>query len=157
MKAPASENTLNRVSRLAAEESSDLPERTPREIREDFVSAVHDFTRVQEAHDRAVEQGKLKDVFTWRGQRQEMFSRLVQSLEEIRNFGPGLEKEFVVEAQGIIARLLQGEKELKGAVARQQSLMGSQLDELRKGKKALKGYSVYNGQVPRPQYLSNRM
>ncbi|MFZ5774291.1 MAG: hypothetical protein ACOY3Z_02240 [Thermodesulfobacteriota bacterium] len=121
----------------------------------DFRRAVCSFIARQQSHGQAMQSGNLREIFSWRREREQAFRVLVQRFERL-----ALSADFpATELQGLLGclqEILDGERELANRVVALQDDIKSQLFSMRRGKGALQGYSVNRGQMARPRYLSNR-
>jgi len=122
----------------------------------DLERVCRDFESAQQAQLRAMEAGNFKDVMSLNDRRVEVFCRLKECLDKfaIESSGPA-DTDFLGELQEKIGRLLAGEKVLDVAAVECQEMLLDKLGDLRKGKTALKGYSVRHGNAPDARFTSN--
>ncbi len=118
---------------------------------------IHDFEALQDDHFEALQSDKLNDVLSWTEKRFRVFSQLKQCMEQAeQDVEIKQDLKFVGRLREHVALLLDKEKCLETSLGRCKMHLEDQMGVVRKGKKALKGYSVNAGYTPRPRVLSNR-
>ncbi|MGV1099866.1 hypothetical protein ACUUL3_10725 [Thiovibrio sp. JS02] len=125
--------------------------------REDVLTAVAAFARMQAEHLAALAEGNCKNCLAWQSEREERFMALALALESVHGGDFPVEKVFLAELREMIQELLRRENALRRSVEAKKNDLRAQLDAMRRGRGALQGYSINRGLVPRPKYLSNRM
>ena len=121
----------------------------------DLNDLVADFEAVQEEQAACLAGNRLRTLMSWRGRREKVFMKLRRGFEQ---FGedPSRGADDRKELRKIILRLLAHEKKLAGLSSRQREIVKKKIDVIRKGRKVVKGYSMYHGESPQPKYLSSR-
>ncbi|HIJ79497.1 MAG: hypothetical protein OEY01_11840 [Desulfobulbaceae bacterium] len=127
------------------------------EIKRRVMPAIDDFVALQQEHAALIENGRLQDVFSWRAKREKVFQTLFCQFEYINDNSARFEPEFLAQLQAGLKEMLDGEALLRRLVAMQQDVMKEKMQSMRRGKKALSGYSVSNGLAPGPKFHSSRM
>jgi len=114
-----------------------------------------DFEAVQEEQAGCLVGNQLKTIMSWCGRREKVFMQLRQGFEQ---FGKDVSQcaDDRKQLQEIILRLLVKEKKLESLSGRQREIVKKKIHVIRKGRKILKGYSIYHGENSKPKYLSSR-
>ncbi|MEA3546794.1 MAG: hypothetical protein U9R66_03950 [Thermodesulfobacteriota bacterium] len=116
---------------------------------------VIDFEAVQKEQADCLSANRLKTLMSWCGRREKVFMQLRQGFEQLGEGGSqGADDR--KQLQDILLRLLKGEKKLESLSSRQREVVKKKVYSIRKGRKAVKGYSMYHGETPKPKYLSSR-
>lgn len=123
---------------------------------DEFFRVADDFDAMQQKHRGELLAGNWKNLFSWRQNREQAVRRLGGILEKVVACGQD-NADGVVRAREIMRKLLVEEDVLRELILDRQLKMQEQLLAMRKGKVALQGYNINQGQVPRPRYLSNKM
>lgn len=124
-----------------------------------LLQALEDFAEVQEEHVACFSAGKLQHIESWPERRQRVFDRLVQCfrrIEEVKDGRAGAE-DLAAKVMERLRSLLAGERELATAAGQRREEMAGTMKAMRKGRKALRGYSL--GPVmatPEPRFLSSK-
>lgn len=114
-----------------------------------------EFVSVQKDHAACLAENRLKSLMSWRQQREQAFRRLRQALDlvaDLTDCDEAVRQRLLQEMRNI----MENEKQLAELAGVQRDRLQGSLCVMRKGKHALKGYSVYQGGSPRPRYLSNK-
>ncbi|MBU4263862.1 MAG: flagellar protein FliT [Proteobacteria bacterium] len=114
-----------------------------------------EFASIQKDHAACLAENRLKNLMNWRQQREQAFRRLRQVLEQVAGLA-GCDEADRQRLLNDLGKILENEKQLAGLAGAQRDRLQGSLRVMRKGKQALKGYSVYQGGSPRPKYLSNK-
>ena len=121
----------------------------------DFEKACVDFESVQQEQLAAMEVGNLKDMMPMHDRRERAFCRVQEILGKIDVASSSSEDlDFLEWLQGRLGGLLETEKILDEAVSVCQKKVICDLGDLRKGKTALKGYSIKHGKAPDARFMS---
>jgi len=76
-------------------------------------------------------------------------------LDRVKDIVPGCDEPVRIRLVNELRKILENEKQLVELAGAQRNRLQGSLRVMRKGKQALKGYSVYQGGSPGPKYLSN--
>ena len=116
---------------------------------------VADFEAVQEEQAACLAGNRLKTLMSWCGRREKVFMKLRQGFEQLgKDVSKGAADR--KQLQEIILRLLDSEKKLGSLSGRQRKIVKKKIHGIRKGRKVVKGYSMYHGENSKPKYLSSR-
>ena len=116
---------------------------------------VVDFEAVQKEQADCLAANRLKTLMSWCGRREKVFMQLKQGVEQLgEDVSQGTDDD--KQLQEIILRLLDGEKKLESLFGRQREVVKKKIHSIRKGRKVVKGYSMYHGERSKPKYLSSR-
>ncbi|MBU0481847.1 MAG: hypothetical protein KKG47_12180 [Proteobacteria bacterium] len=120
-------------------------------------SACTDFESLQLKQLETLKSGDLSDLMFLHEDRERAFLRLKACLEKVAA-DPGIsgEMNFLKELQKRIELQLKVGKALDEAAGDCRNTVAGKLGDLRKGKAALKGYSVRRGKAPDARFMSNR-
>ncbi|MCJ7602174.1 MAG: flagellar protein FliT [Desulfobulbaceae bacterium] len=126
----------------------------PQQLITQLFELLAEFASVQKDHAACLAENRLKNLMSWRQQREQAFRRLTQVLDRVADLAAGDEavRQRLLNEMG---KILENEKQLAELAGAQRDRLQGSLRVMRKGKQALKGYSVYQGGSPRPRYLSN--
>lgn len=130
----------------------------PEAAKQKLVDVLDAFADVQQEQFKCLTTGKLKRLMAWRNNREHIFNNLQKNLELAQsNFDISKDADLLNFLLERIKLLLDGEQALDDAVRRHRQVLEEKLGSMRKGKKALHGYSLHNGLPPRPKFLSSKM
>ena len=121
----------------------------------EFNDLVTDFEAVQDEQAACLAENRLKTLMSWCGRREKVFMKLRQGFEQLGEDG-SQGADDCKQLQKIILRLLDSEKKLENLSGRQREIVKKKIHTIRKGRKVVKGYSMYHGENPIPKYLSSR-
>lgn len=122
-----------------------------------LLNSIDDFVKLQKQHTAMLTAGKLDELPVWQQQRQQLFRRLCRYLDMVgSNVNAADDHKFLDMVTGRIAALLTDEQLLSDEVLRQRQLLYDKLGSMRKGKKAVRGYSMSRNLSPSPKFMSNR-
>jgi hypothetical protein len=126
----------------------------PQQLITQMFDLLAEFASVQQDHAACLAENRLKNLMSWRQQREQAFRRLRQVLDRVADLDDCDEavRQRLLNEMG---KILENEKQLAELAGAQRDRLQGSLRVMRKGKQALKGYSVYQGGSPRPRYLSN--
>lgn len=131
-----------------------------KELWEELLQALEDFAVVQEEHVVCLNAGKLQQLESWPDRRQRVFDRLVQCFRRIEEEKESRRRggeELMAKVMERLRSLLAGEQELAVAAEQRREEMAGTMKAMRKGRKALRGYSLGPIMVtPEPRFLSSK-
>ncbi len=125
-------------------------------VQQQLEAAMIRLAVLQKEHLEAASAGRLESVFSWRTSRENVFRQLQFLFQAAMRQKDTLDREFLYTARCGLQDLLRAEEELRLQVSRTMAALKGQMESMRKGKKALNGYSV-QGSGMRPKFLSNKM
>lgn len=127
-------------------------------IKQQICRVFDEFVAVQAQNCDDLIADKLKHVMLWRHKREHVFNRLKQYLDLVdSDFISKNDRDFLADLRKRLQDILEGEDLLYAKAEQKREELARRLDTLRKGKKALQGYSLKNtGMAPKPKFLSNR-
>jgi len=126
-------------------------------IKQKVLTTLSEFVMIQEEQLSNLRSEKVKNVRHWRGQRLDVFNRLQYYLETLNDYlNEGTDKKFLSILHEKMGYLLQRESELNQLADRQKNKVGEALRSLRKGRQAVKGYSMTKSTGVKSQFLNNR-
>lgn len=120
-----------------------------------LLDLLAEFASIQKDHAACLAENRLKNLMRWRQQREQAFRRLRQVLDQVAGLA-GYDEAVRQRLLNDLGKILENEKQLAGLAGVQRDRLQGSLCVMRKGKQALKGYSVYQGGGPGPKYLSNK-
>ncbi|MBU0486124.1 MAG: hypothetical protein KKB30_16590 [Proteobacteria bacterium] len=122
-----------------------------------FDQVCMEFETIQQEQLSALKAGNLKDVMSWHDRREKSFLRLQQYLGKVADeFDQPEDLAFLGEFQERLGLLLATEKVLDKAAVACRKVVVDKLGDLRRGKTALKGYSLKSGKALEARFLSSR-
>jgi len=126
-------------------------------LRKEVFEAVEMFCRVQEAHCQVLSRGvPRKGMSLWQDERQQAFERLRHCLDRVAVAGElQADGVFMARLKTLLADVNRGEEKLTRLVGTQRGLLQQQMSEIRRGRKAVKGYGPAAG-AAKPRFLSSR-
>lgn len=125
-------------------------------LQDALLAAMADFDSMQKRHREALAANSLNGLPGWCEKKQRVFLRLKQCLDQLEPAMLTDDTKFAAEFQQKMKDILHGEKNLAILAGRCSDKVKSSLRALRKGKTALRGYSVCPGAGPGPRYLSSK-
>jgi len=127
----------------------------PQQLISQLLELLAEFASIQQDHAACLTENRLKNLMGWRQQREQAFRRLRHVLDRVKDIVPGCDEPVRIRLVNELRKILENEKQLVELAGAQRNRLQGSLRVMRKGKQALKGYSVYQGGSPGPKYLSN--
>jgi hypothetical protein len=127
----------------------------PQQLITQLFDLLAEFASVQKDHAVCLAENRLKNLMSWRQQREQAFRRLRQVLDRVADLAADCDEAVRQRLLNEMGKILENEKQLAELAGAQRDRLQGSLCVMRKGKQALKGYSLYQGGSPGPRYLSN--
>lgn len=115
-----------------------------------------DFVSMQTEQRLSFETGKLGDLAVWREKRERAFGSLQFYLRRLMMEQPEQNGQLLSAVRRRIQELLDGEKSLESAAAEQRQILWKKMSLMRKGKRALTGYDLGQGNARPARFLSSK-
>ncbi len=126
-------------------------------VEQELLAALVSLEQMQAEQVKGLAAGQLGNLVAWQEAREALFHKLVRSFANLPKTAADLhEKEFLRQIRSRLAKAIADETRLVSEALSQKEQMQTRLGAMRKGKKALHGYTGHQGMAPAPRYLRNR-
>lgn len=124
---------------------------------QELLAALVSLEQMQSEQVKGLAAGQLGNLVPWQEARERLFQRLVRSFANLpKTAADEQEKEFLRHIRNRLAKAIADETRLVSEALSHKEQLQTRLGAMRKGKKALHGYTIHQGMVPAPRYLRNR-
>lgn len=128
-----------------------------KDVEQELLDALVSLEQMQAEQVKGLAAGQLGNLVAWQEARERLFQKLVRSFANLpQTAADEHAKEFLRHIRSRLAKAIADETRLASEALSQKEQLQTRLGAMRKGKKALHGYTIHQGMVPAPRYLRSR-